>query len=311
MEWEKLGLLWAPNGQLEWATSHAALPVVQPIAEQQWWVYLSIRNAAGQSHIGRITIDMSDGPKFRHFDPTPVLGLGEAGAFDDCGAMPSWLVEEGDKLYMYYTGWNVPSTVSYRLAIGLATSEDGGATFHRYSKGPVIDRSPQEPFFVCSPCVLKENDAWRMWYVACTRWQQIHDRWEPTYHVKYAESQDGVSWNLTDISCLDLGRDFAVARPCVYRNGRVYSMIYPYRHVVDYRTKPEQAYRLGYAESHDGIKWQRLDEHIGIGRSESGWDSQMIEYGWLQRHRDQTYLLYNGNGFGRSGVGIARLVLAD
>jgi hypothetical protein len=54
-----------------------------------------------------------------------------------------------------------------------------------------------------------------------------------------------------------------------------------------------------------------MDDHVGIERSTSGWDSEMIEYAWLQRHGDETYLLYNGNGFGRSGVGLARLVSWD
>jgi hypothetical protein len=33
----------------------------------------------------------------------------------------------------------------------------------------------------------------------------------------------------------------------------------------------------------------------------------MIEYCWVQQHGDDAYLLYNGNGFGKSGVGVARL----
>ena len=38
-------------------------------------------------------------------------------------------------------------TVSYRLAIGLAVSEDGGQTYRRYSSGPLLDRDRDEPFF--------------------------------------------------------------------------------------------------------------------------------------------------------------------
>jgi hypothetical protein len=33
----------------------------------------------------------------------------------------------------------------------------------------------------------------------------------------------------------------------------------------------------------------------------------MMEYCWVQQHEGETYLLYNGNGFGRTGFGIARL----
>jgi hypothetical protein len=209
---------------------------------------------------------------------------------------------------MYYIGWNVSGTVPYRLSIGLALSEDQGATFRRFSQGPIIDRGTHEPFFVTLPCVHKENATWRMWYVSCTGWEQILGRWEPAYHVKYAESEDGIAWNHTGISCIDLGGSYSVARPCVFRKGNRYAMLYSYRSLIKYRTDLQGAYRLGYAESDDGIKWQRMDDRVGIEHSTTGWDSEMIEYCWLQRHGEETYLLYNGNGFGRSGFGMARLV---
>ena len=308
MKWEKCGLLWAPQGESDWARSHATIPVVQSLASGEWWVYLSIRDADGKSRIGRVTLATTGTPAFRRFDPDPVLSLGEPGTFDDSGAMPSWLVQDGDTLRLYYIGWNVSTTVPYRLSIGMAISNNGGATFRRFSQGPVIDRSPQEPFFATTPCVLKENDGWRMWYSSCTGWQQILGRWEPAYHVKYAESRDGIDWNLTGISCVDAGEGFAVGRPCVFRNGNIYSMLYSYRSLTQYRTDPERAYRLGYAESVDGVHWQRMDDRVGIDRSTDGWDAEMVEYCWVQRHGDETYLLYNGNGFGYTGVGLARQI---
>jgi len=308
MRWEKCGLLWVPHGEAEWAHTHAQLPVVQVIAQDRWWVYLSTRDSEGKSRGGRLVVDVGERLTVRRFETEPVLSLGEPGTFDDCGVMPSWLVSDGDVQRMYYIGWNVPTTVPYRLAIGMAISDDGGTTFRRFSPGPIVDRSTREPFFVTTPCVLKENGTWRMWYVSCTAWRQISDRWEPAYHVKYAESHDGIIWDVTGISCIDAGDDYAIARPCVFRNGSGYAMLYSIRSLTGYRSAPEQAYRLGYAESEDGIRWKRMDEQTGLRRSEDGWDSEMVAYCWLQRHADETYLLYNGNGFGRSGVGVARLV---
>jgi hypothetical protein len=311
MKWEKCGLIWAPQGELGWAKSHATLPVVQATTPNTWSVYVSCRDEHGKSRIARVELDIrglpDKLPTVCRVDPTPVLSLGEPGTFDDSGVMPTWLVPDGDLLRLYYIGWNVIGTVPYRLSIGVAISEDRGATFNRYSQGPIVDRNAVEPFFVTSPCVHKENDTWRMWYVSCTGWQEINGRWEPAYHVKYAESRDGIAWDITGISCVDAGDGYAVARPCVFRHGDKCAMLYEYRSLTDYRSDTNQAYRLGYAESNDGIHWQRMDDRVGIERSPTGWDSEMMEYCWLQTHGDQTYLLYNGNGFGRSGFGLARL----
>lgn len=316
MEWDKLGVIWAPQDEAEWATSHATLPVVQELENDRWRLFVSTRDADGKSRIGRLELDASGLPERRipevvSFAPEPVLSLGEPGTFDDSGVMPSWLVTNGSEVRLYYIGWNVAGTVPYRLAIGLAISHDGGETFQRHSKGPIIDRSLHDPFFTTLPCVMVEGNRWRMWYVSCTGWNRRSDGWDPCYHVKYAESRDGIDWEITGISCLDAGEDFAIARPFVFRRGDGYAMFYSIRSIVDFRTNPDHAYRLGYAESMDGIVWNRLDDQVGIDRSADGWDSQMLEYCWVQQHRDQTYLLYNGNGFGRSGVGIARLERAS
>lgn len=311
MKWEKRGFIWAPSGDLSWAQSHATEPISQVISPDRWWVYVSIRDANGKSRIGRLTLDVSGLPAklptVIELEPEPILSLGAPGTFDDSGVMPSWLVEDSDALWLYYIGWNVLGTVPYRVSIGLAVSDDRGLTFRRYSQGPIIDLNIYEPFFATNPCVLKVNDTWRMWYVSCTGWQQIAERWEPAYHVKHAESHDGISWNLNRNSCLDYGADWAIARPCVFRRDDRFAMLHSYRSLTGYRTDPESSYRFGYAESDDGYSWQRLDEQAGITRSPSGWDSEMLAYCYLQQHGDETYLLYNGNGFGRSGFGLAQL----
>jgi len=66
-------------------------------------------------------------------------------------------------------------------------------------------------------------------------------------------------------------------------------------------------YRIGYAESKDGISWIRKDSEVGIDVSSSGWDSDMIEYPHVFDHGGQLYMLYNGNGYGKTGIGLAVL----
>jgi hypothetical protein len=312
MHWQKCGQIWTPSGAVPWAQTHAAVPIAHAAAADRWFVYAGCRDADNKTRIARVVLDVGGLPEsvptVAEVDERPVLSLGEPGTFDDSGAMPSWLVSHSDELRLYYIGWNVVGTVPYRVSIGLAISNDCGRSFCRHSQGPIVDRSAQEPYFATTPCVLYDNGIWRMWYSSCTGWQRINERWEPAYHVKYAESADGITWNLTGISCLDAGEGYAVARPCVFRNNGKYAMMYSVRSLAGYRTDAESGYRFGYAESTDGIRWERLDEQVGITCSETGWDSEMIEYGWIQSHGGETYLLYNGNGFGRSGFGVARLV---
>ena len=72
-------------------------------------------------------------------------------------------------------------------------------------------------------------------------------------------------------------------------------------------TDKENSYRIGYAESKDGITWKRLDDKAGIERSKFGWDSEMMSYPNVIKYQDKIYMFYNGNGFGQSGFGYAIL----
>ena len=306
MKWIKKGLIFKPDNRIEWMRSHASIPIVDVLNKDALKIYFSSRNVDGKSLPAYIEVDANNPINVKNISEKPILDLGDIGTFDDSGIMPSWLVNYDDRKYMYYIGWNPQVTVSYRLSIGLAISKDGGASFQKYSIAPICDRSIEEPYFNTAPCVMIDNDIWRMWYISCTGWEVINNWTEPFYHVKYAESHDGIHWKKTGVVCIDYD-DFthAIGRPCVYKEDGIYKMLFSYRNSVKYRTDKTKSYRLGYADSIDGIYWNRKDQEVGIATSEEGWDSEMIEYCMTYASSNKRYLVYNGNGFGKSGFGYA------
>ena len=50
-----------------------------------------------------------------------------------------------------------------------------------------------------------------------------------------------------------------------------------------------------------------MDDRVGIDVSTSGWDSEMIEYAYVFDLNGDRFMIYNGNDFGRTGLGYARL----
>jgi hypothetical protein len=221
--------------------------------------------------------------------------------------MPGCIVSHGANKYLYYVGWNVSSTVPYRNSIGLAITKDDGETFERIYQGPIMDRTAVEPFLCATPFVLIENGIWRMWYLSGVGWEMHDNRAEPLYNIRYAESDDGIEWRRMKRVCIDFKTpsEGGLASPCVIPSRSGYQMWYCYRNRANYRTETSSAYRIGYAESPDGLTWTRRDEVAGIDVSESGWDSEMTAYPHVFQHDGRLMLLYNGNGFGRSGFGLA------
>jgi hypothetical protein len=146
-----------------------------------------------------------------------------------------------------------------------------------------------------------------MWYAAGLKWELIDGKPEPFYHICYAESEDGVSWQRPGRVSIDLvpPEEGGVGRPCVVPGTDLYRMWFSFRGARDYRTNRAHSYRIGYAESFDGVAWTRKDELAGIDVAEQGWDSEMIAYPYVYWRQGSVHMIYNGNGFGRSGFGYA------
>jgi hypothetical protein len=301
MGWVKCGRILDAPWRSRPFVSHAAVPIAECVGGNLHRVYYSPRDEQNRSYVSRSLVDFGPTkPTVLQTDVEPLLSPGRPGAFDDSGAMGTWLVSANSRKYLYYIGWNLGSTVPFRNAIGVAISDDGGASFVRHSEGPILDRDTCDPFFIGSACVLIENDTWRMWYVSCVGW--VIGNGVPThrYHIKYAESKDGLRWNRTGIVAVDFASvdEYAISRPCVVLDGRIYRMWYSYR---------GEAYRIGYAESDDGITWRRDDQQVGIEPGPDAWDSEMLEYPFVFDVGDRRYMLYNGNDYGRAGIGVAIL----
>ncbi len=295
LHWHKKGLLIRVSDGADWMKTHAMLPFAEHQHDDIYRVYFSSRDMYNRSLVGFADIELARTPRVIGFSERPVLGLGELGCFDDNGVTPSWIVESEGKNYLYYIGWNQRSTVRMALVAGLAVSVDRGA-FERVLRVPILDRTHDEPLTLnTAPCVMREDDRWRMWYVSGVKWLNPD---LPTYNIKYAESKDGLHWERFGVVCIDFATpgENALARPCVLKEDGTYKMWYSHK---------GDNYRIGYAESSDGIRWKRLDAEAGIDVSPTGWDSQMIEYAYVFNHKGNKYMLYNGNDYGKEGIGLA------
>lgn len=297
--WRKLGLLYAPDGAHEWNHTHAAVPFAKLLGGDTYRVYVSGRDRSGRSHTGWFDAELGSEPKVTQVGSDAVLSPGAPGTFDSDGAMLSWIARSGNSDYCYYIGWNRGVDVPFRNALGLARSRNGDPEMRKVA-GPILDRSIHDPCFTASACVIPGEDKWKMWYLSCVAWEFVNGAPRHRYHIKYAESRDGINWNREGVVAIDFAdeSEYAISRPSVIQDGDLWKMWYSCRGT---------AYRIGYAESRDGVAWTRRDADAGISVSEIGWDSEMIEYPHVINHRGQLYMFYNGNGYGASGVGLAVL----
>lgn len=312
--------VWRPLGRVQggfaigsqqapWAASHASYPTVLPLSGQRIRVFFSVRDAGNRSSVAAIDIGL-DGDRFESLGSPlgPVLSPGARGAFDADGVTMGCVVPWDGRLYGFYLGWTVLRTVPFTNFIGLAVGgaaagdPEGGGSFERASPVPVVGRSRENPLTVGYPWVIRDGDGWRMWFGSHLSWGA--EGLEMVHVVKEARSADLVTWTPSDRVVVGLAgaadpREFAVSRPCVLREpDGTLSMWYA-------RRRP--GYALGFARSVDGESWERHDDGLRFLGTPEPWEDTERTYPCVFDHAGRRYMLYNGNGYGREGFGLAIL----
>jgi hypothetical protein len=299
--WTKHGLVFQSNGQRAWMHSHASNPVALPFGDEFVRVYFASRDVSNRSHVTFLDVDPRQPTRIIRIADAPVLAPGPLGYFDDHGTFAMSLVRDGQRLLLYYVGWNPGASPLYYPSVGLAVSRDDGETFEKHSRAPIMGRSAVDPWMVSSPFVLQDRGRWRMWYLSGIGWREEEGRLRSYYHTKYAESDDGVHWRRDGWVALELSPgEHNIARMCVLPDRDRYRAWYSYT--------AEAGYRIGYAESADGLNWHRRDHEAGVAPSPTGWDSEATAYPYVFDFAGRRYMLYSGNDFGRGGLGLAELV---
>lgn len=302
--WKKLGQIFTVNNNYDWMYSHASVPFAEHVKDDIFKIYFSCRNKKNESSIGYVIIDLQNPKEILEISNEPILSKGHLGSFDDSGTMGCCILNKENKKYLYYIGWNLGITVPFRNSIGLAISEDNGHSFRKAFQGPILDRTKDEPYFTASNCVIEDDGVYKIWYLSCTGWTEKNNTIIHHYHIKYAESFDGINWKRDGIVAIDYQDEYeyAISVPRVIKEHGIYKMWFSSR-----GTKEIPTYRIRYAESIDGKTWIRKDTDIMFDVSSDGWDSEMICYPFVFDHKGKRYMLYNGNGYGKTGFGLAVL----
>ncbi len=298
----KLGRVYVPEGRWSWAKSHAYVPTPVLLSASVLRVYIACLDEERVGRIGYVDLDSEDPRRVVRVAEEPVLECGEPGTFDEWGVTPMSVVSFENSLRLYYTGWQRTRAGRYTLLTGVAESRDGGERFERLLPCPVLERSPKEVFVRSAAFVLPEQGGFRCWYVAGSQWLQGPDKEVPAYGLRTLWSPDGFRWADEGEVCFEPeGPDeFGIGRPWVWRERDGYRVIYSVR-------SRSLGYRLGYAESFDGRQWVRRDEELNLLPGPDEWDERMVAFGARVELSSGTYVLYNGNDYGRTGFGIAKL----
>jgi hypothetical protein len=299
MRWRKLGRLYAAPPIHPKLQSHAANPLAVHLRDDIFRVFFSGRDEANRSSVGFVDVDIVR----RECLATcvvPAFVHGPAESFYSHGVSIGCCYEAAGTRYMLFMGWHLPGTGHWYGQIGrLVVGSD--LALRADSDAPLLALDTADPISLSYPWVVPGDKGWRMWYGSTLSWDTGDG--SMLHVIKEATSANGTNWTRGELAVpYQMGVAQAFSRPTVaQRADGGWDMWFSYRD--DIRTK----YRIGRATSDDGRGWALRLANVGIGVSEEGWDSEMVEYPFVFDHRGERYMLYCGNGYGQTGFGLAML----
>lgn len=302
--WRPLGRVVAPEIRGDWWQSHASYPTPLLHADGRITVFFSVRNQQNRSCLASLDV-VIEAERVSPAGPVrgPLLEPGERGAFDADGVTVTSFLRQRGQLLAYYLGWTVGVGVPFANFIGIAVGDAEGHRFERMGRAPIIGRSEANPLTLGYPWALPHGDGYRMWFGSHLRWGP--SGLEMEHVVKQANSADGFNWTPDPAPVVPLAgaidpAEFAVSRPSVLREADgTLSMWYA-------RRNPD--YSLGFAcSADDGAGWKRMDDVVTFTGEPASWEARERTYPAVFDHHGRRYMLYNGDGYGRTGFGLARL----
>lgn len=306
MNWIKKGLIYKAENEFSWWKDHTMAPAAIVYDENTIRIYLGCWDENKISRIGYIDVDINNPKKILKKSSEPVLDIGQDGCFDDNGVFPAHVTRVNDKIYLYYTGFQIVEKINFTNFCGLAISNDGGNTFERVSQIPVMDRSEEGLFTRGGTSVLFEDGIFKTAYSTGSGWVEVAGKKRPTYEVYYQESKDGIEFSKTGKSIVKYDRqtEHGLGRPQIVKLDNTYYIFYTIR-TLDF-----DRYYMGVAKSEDLQNWERIDDWLSsIKHGEEGeFDSKMVYFPCFIDAGNKKYLFYVGNGYGEEGLGYAELV---
>lgn len=297
--WNKIGLIFDPNlsKKSDNLYSHAANPVAINLEQDLYRIFYSIRDLEGKSNISYFDFNIRNLATINAYEPEFALLHGKKGSIDESGIGLGCAIKDKRMTKIIYMAWQTPLG-HWKGDIAFANLLPTYDKLYRPSDNLILGVDSEDPISLSYPWIIFEDDVYHMWYGSTITWEYGNE--EMLHVIKYAQSTDLKTW-MKYGCCIPptIGIAQAFSRPSVIKLNKIYHMWYSYRGNKD-------KYKIGYAHSINGKEWITFHDKMNtLSPSASGWDSEMVCYPCVFIHDNKLYMLYNGNSYGKTGIGLA------
>lgn len=278
-------------------SSHMMAPAPYIGADGICYVYFGAWDANNISSIFRMKYDLE---AFQASEYEFQIEKGLAGTFDENGVFPGAAFEFEGMSYLSYTGFQLGHKIPHYNFAGLCRINIGGE-LARTRDYPILDRTSEGLFVRSGLTYSNLNGTDFSFYAAGSSFEMIAGKMRPNYDI-FMQKKSPFNLEPSGQQIIERNADeHGLGRPYVCQFKGKLMLFYT-------RRKKDFNYRVGMALSDDqGNNWKRSDYLLdGITSLLPGIDDEMQYFPAPLIFKDDLFIFYNGNNFGRHGIGVAK-----
>ena len=299
--WEKLGVIFdLPQKRGGLYKSHTSNPTSLFISDNIIRIFFSSRDAKNRSSIFSIDFDLDKKLEIKNSFKFQ-FKFNENSKFYSEGVTCASIYSINKKNYLTFMGWvNKPDTHWYGT-IGRLLLDDS-FNIRKKSVRILLEKNKTDKVSVSYPYIYNDQKKFIMIYGSTISWESKYN--EMIHLLNYAVSKNGTYFysNKNLIKGIP-GKAQAFSRPTIFfddlKNGHMW---------FSYRGGNGDKYKIGYALKTKGSEeWKmNLQKNI-LTTSENFYETEMVEYPYVFEHKNNLFMLYNGNAYGKTGILLAKL----
>jgi hypothetical protein len=287
--------LFYKNQKLQYASNPAAMM----ICDSHVRMYFNSRDRQNRSKI--YSIDLYGGklePDYSSVSLQHSHGTGDS--YFSHGLSVGQIFSMNDEKSLSVMGWKNYVDKHWEGRIGYIPFDAQGNLTQLEPK-PWMDLDSQDSISLSYPAIYEDHNSTVIWYGSTLTWDAGNG--EMLHILKEARlSSDGRVMKGDKKLPYVLGSAQAFSRPAVVQIDKNFLLAYSYR---GNKTK----YRIGFMLLGNFNSASHLGGISPFLTSKDEWESEMVEYPSFLSFQEELFMLYNGNAFGKTGIGIVRIEL--
>jgi hypothetical protein len=236
------------------------------------------------------------------------LTPGIDGAFDENGVFPASIIDNQNEWYLSYTGFQLGTKIPHYNFGGIAAPSPEGELLERLSLTPFLDRADEGLTVRAGLTGIQLQNSKNEWlsaYAAGSTFEFINGKLRPNYSI-FTQKSDPLNLSRKGQLKVAYSEDeHGVGRPYLMKHDEKVFLFYT-------RRMRNFSYLPGVSISYDeGNRFERIDSELeNVTSRILGFDEQMQYFPAPLFCNDKLLIFYNGNNFGRFGMGIWEFQIA-